>query len=131
MMKKQQKEKAIFTSSSKSLHIFLETCTPPASLLALLLRVVGTRTAGAAAVGLVADEAGGEHLRQQLHLHHQRKVVGGNVLLGAADHAILQEPLVVDRAEHAQHRQRAAAAEDVVDDALEIVARGGEDKRLV
>lgn len=61
----------------------------------------------------------GGHVEEQLQLGKEREVVGGDVGVRAAGDIVLNEPVVVQRAQDAQHVQLRPRVENIVNDTLE------------
>lgn len=61
----------------------------------------------------------GGHVEEQLQLGEEGEVVGGDVGVRAAGDIVLNEPVVVQRAEDAQHVQLRPRVENIVNDTLE------------
>lgn len=68
----------------------------------------------------------GGHVEEQLQLGKEGEVVGGDVGVRAAGDIVLYEPVVVQRAQDAQHVQLRLRVENIVNDTL---GRGGGGER--
>lgn len=66
----------------------------------------------------------GGHVEEQLQLGEEGEVVGGDVGVWAAGDIVLYEPVVVQRAQDAQHVQLRLRVENIVNDTL-----GGEKEK--
>lgn len=61
----------------------------------------------------------GGHVEEQLQLGEEGEVVRGDVGVRAAGDIVLYEPMVVQRAEDAQHVELRLRVENIVNDTLE------------
>lgn len=73
----------------------------------------------------------GGHVEEQLKLGEEGEVVGGDVGVRAAGDIVLNEPVVVQRAQDAQHVQLRLRVENIVNDTLRDRKEGGGGKKVV